>query len=128
VNQVGNALAGLGVEIEQRVAILLPNCPEFVTSFFGAIKIGAVPTPMSYAVTPHEQAFLLADSRARAIVTTAGFWESLRTRRAEWPFLRQVLIVGGGALAPEERDFAAVVDAAPGTLAAAPTGDEDVAF
>ena len=128
VNRVGNALAGLGVEIEQRVAILLPNCPEFVTSFFGAIKIGAVPTPMSFAVTPHEQAFLLADSRARAIVTTAALWEPLRTRRAEWPFLRHVLIVGGGTLAPGERDFDAVVKSAPGTLEAASTSDEDIAF
>ena len=128
VNRVGNALAGLGIEIEQRVAILLPNCPEFVTAFFGAIKIGAVPTPISVAVTPHEQAFLLADSRARAIVTTAALWEPLRTQRAEWPFLRDVLIVGGGALAPGEHDFAAIVDAAPGPLAAAPTTDEDVAF
>jgi hypothetical protein len=49
VNQVGNALAALGVDIEQRVAVLLPNRPEFVTSFFGAIKIGAVPTAMSFA-------------------------------------------------------------------------------
>src|SRR5215470_12573495 len=81
VNQVGNALAGLGVEIEQRVALLLPNLPEFVTSFFGAIKIGAVPTPISFAVTPEEQSFLLADSRARAIVTTPAFWTPLRERR-----------------------------------------------
>jgi len=128
VNQVGNALAGLGIEIEQRVAILLPNCPEFATAFFGAIKIGAVPTPMSFAVTPQEQAFLLADSRARAIVTTAAFWEPLRKRRAEWPFLRHVLIVGGGALEPGERDFDAVVGAASSALDAAPTADEDVAF
>jgi hypothetical protein len=73
VNRVGNALSALGVEIEQRVAILLPNRPEFVTAFFGAIKIGAVPTPISFAVTADEQVFLLADSRARAIVTTARF-------------------------------------------------------
>src|SRR5262245_35003578 len=96
VNQVGHALAALGVEIEHRVGILLPNCPEFVTSFFGAIKIGAVPTPMSTAVTPHEQAFLLADSRARAIVTTAALWAPLRERLPEFPFLRHVLIVGPG--------------------------------
>ena len=127
VNRVGNALAGLGVEIEQRVAMLLPNWPEFATTFFGAIKIGAVPTPMSYAVTAQEQAFLLADSRARAIVTTAAFWEPLRARRAEWPFLRDVLIVGGGALAPGERDFDALVNSASGTLAAAPTSADDVA-
>src|SRR5262245_28815073 len=57
VNQVGNALAGLGLEIEQRVTILLPNCPEFVTSFFGALKIGAVPTPMSYESLPMSRPF-----------------------------------------------------------------------
>ena len=128
VNQVGNALAALGVEIEQRVAILLPNRPEFVTSFFGAIKIGAVPTPMSFAVTTHEQAFLLADSRARAIITTAAFWGPLRERRSEFPFLRHVLIVGRGDGQRGEHDFAAVVDAAPPHLEATPTSCEDVGF
>jgi benzoate-CoA ligase family protein len=127
VNQAGNALAALGVEIEQRVAILLPSRPEFVTSFFGAIKIGAVPTPMSFAVTPGEQAFLLADSRARAIVTTAALWRPLRARRGEFPFLRHVLIVDGD-VCPGEYAYASVVDAAPPTLEAAPTTCEDVGF
>jgi benzoate-CoA ligase family protein len=128
VNQVGNALAALGVEMEQRVALLLPNCPEFVTAFFGAIKIGAVPTPISFAVTPQEQAFLLADSRARAIITTAAFWGPLRARRAEFPFLRHVLLVGRGEVQRGEHDFTAVVDAASPHLEATPTSSEDVAF
>jgi len=127
VNRVGNALAGLGVEMEQRVAILLPNRLEFATAFFGAIKIGAVPTPMSFAVLPDEQAFLLADSRARALVTTAAFWAPLRARRAEFSFLRQVVIVGGGAQAGEH-DLAALAGAASAELAAAPTTCDDVAF
>jgi benzoate-CoA ligase len=128
VNQVGNALTALGVELEQRVAILLPNRPEFVTAFFGAIKIGAVPTPMSFAVTPQEQAFLLADSRARALITTAAFWGGLRARRPEFPFLRHVLLVGRGEVQRGEHDFAAVVDAASPNLEATPTSSEDVAF
>jgi len=128
VNQMGNALAVLGVDIEHRVAILLPNCPEFVIAFFGAIKIGAVPTPMSFAVTPYEQAFLLADSRARAIITTAALWEPLWKRRAEFPFLRHVLIVGGGEMQRGEHDFPAVVDTASPTLEPTPTSSEDVAF
>jgi benzoate-CoA ligase len=127
VNQAGNALAALGVEMEQRVAILLPSRPEFVTSFFGAIKIGAVPAPISFAVTPGEQAFLLADSRARAIITTEAFWRPLRERRAEFPFLQHVLIVGGDAQ-QGDCDFAAVLDAAPPTLEAAPTTCDDVGF
>lgn len=127
VNRVGNALAALGVEQEQRVAILLPNRPEFVAAFFGAIKIGAVPAPMSFAVTPAEQAFLLADSRARAIVTTAPLWQALRTRRAEFPFLRHVLMVGGGA-GPGEQDLDALSNASSPHLAAAPTTCDDIAF
>lgn len=128
VNQAAGALRGLGVEIEQRVAVLLPNRPEFVTAFFGAIKIGAVPTAMSFAVTPAEHALLLADSRARAIVTTAALWQPLRERRHEFPYLRHVLIVGPGAAGPDEHDFARLVDAAPMQREAEPTSADDAAF
>jgi benzoate-CoA ligase len=114
--------------MEQRVALLLPNRPEFVASFFGAIKIGAVPAAISFAVTPQEQAVLLADSRARAIVTTPELWQPLRERRHEFPFLRHVLLVGGGAAAEGEHDFDALTEAAPDALEAAPTGAEDPAF
>src|SRR5262249_27505338 len=128
VNQAGNALAKLGVEIEQRVAILLPNRPEFVTAFFGAIKIGAVPTAMSFAVQPAEHAALIADSRARAIVTTAALWAPLRERRAEFPYLDHVCIVGGGELKPGEHDFGKLAEAASPQLAAAPTSASDSAL
>jgi len=128
VNQAGNALAGLGVEIEQRVAVLLPNRPEFTTALFGAIKIGAVPAAMSFAVQPAEHAALLADSRARAIVTTAALWAPLRERRAEFPYLRHVCIVGGGDLKPGEHDFGKLAQAASTRLEAAPTSASDSAL
>ncbi|MBO0791840.1 MAG: AMP-binding protein, partial [Ktedonobacteraceae bacterium] len=42
-NRVGNGLLDLGIEMEQRVALLLFDSPQFAAAFFGAIKIGAVP-------------------------------------------------------------------------------------
>jgi len=42
---VGNMLRRLGVTMEQRVVLLLHDGPEFVCSFWGALKIGAVPVP-----------------------------------------------------------------------------------
>ena len=45
VNRTGNALRQLGVRVEERVLLLLLDTPEFAVSFFGAIKIGAVPVP-----------------------------------------------------------------------------------
>jgi benzoate-CoA ligase len=128
VNRVGNALSRLGIEMEQRVAILLPNKPDFVTAFFGAMKIGAVPTPMSFAVTPGEQAFLLADGRARAVITTSAFWEPLRSRRAEFSFLRHVCIVGERDVPSGEHAFDVLVEAASPSLEAATTTADDIGF
>ena len=128
VNRAGNVLAGLGVERAQRVAILLPNRPEFIACFFGAIKIGAVPAALSFAVTPSEHALLLADSGARALITTADLWLPLRDRRHEFPLMRQVLIASGAAAGPGEHDFGALVNAVSDRLEAAPTGADDAAF
>ncbi len=49
VNRFGNTLRKLGVRIEERVFLLLLDTPEFAISFFGAIKIGAVPGPGQHA-------------------------------------------------------------------------------
>src|SRR5215469_7994070 len=46
VNQFGNALRSFAVRMEERILLLLLDTPEFAVSFFGAIKIGAVPVPV----------------------------------------------------------------------------------
>ena len=68
VNRAGNALRDSGMFAEQRVAILLPDGPEFVAAFIGAMKIGAVPVPMNTAARQPELELMLEDSRARALV------------------------------------------------------------
>ncbi|HLZ70248.1 MAG TPA: benzoate-CoA ligase family protein [Dehalococcoidia bacterium] len=128
VNQTANALAALGVEMEQRVVVLLPNQPEFVYALFGAMRIGVVAAAMSTAIQPAEQALLLADSRARAIVVSEALWAPLRSRRAEFPLLKHVFVVGNTAPAPGEHDFAALVEAASPECATAPTTADDVAL
>ena len=42
VNQVGNALKSLGIRFGETVAILAPDSAEWVTTFFGVMKIGAI--------------------------------------------------------------------------------------
>lgn len=77
VNRAGNALKAAGVVPEQRVAILLPDSPEFVAAFIGAMKIGAVPVPINTAARPAELAYMLGDCRARAVVTDDALQQSL---------------------------------------------------
>jgi benzoate-CoA ligase family protein len=93
VNRAGNALLACGIVPEQRVAILLPDGPEFVAAFIGAMKIGAVPVPLNTAAKSAEVQFMLADSRARALVAHVDL---LRPREADSSGnLQTVLVVGG---------------------------------
>ncbi|MCY4441113.1 MAG: AMP-binding protein, partial [Deltaproteobacteria bacterium] len=68
VNRAGNGFRGLGLDTEQRVLLVLPDCPQFAFSFFGAIKIGAVPIPVNPWMKAGDYEYLLNDSRARIVV------------------------------------------------------------
>ncbi len=97
-NQVGNGLRELGIEIEQRVALALLDSPAFAASFFGAIKIGAVPVPMNTLSRPADCVYMLNDSRAKVLLIHASLWTA--TVQAILPqllYLRHVVVVGLGA-------------------------------
>lgn len=63
------ALAFLGVRKGDRVAIHLPNCPQFAIAYYGALKVGAVFTPVSPLLSPGEILHQLNDSGARVIIS-----------------------------------------------------------
>src|SRR3972149_2334972 len=67
-NQVGNALKKSGVRLGEFVGILSPDCPEWVTSFFGALKAGAVAVGMNTMLTMPDYAYILRDCRARLLM------------------------------------------------------------
>ena len=66
------------VRIEERVLLLLLDCPEFVYSFFGAIKIGAVPIPTNTLFKPADYEYILNDSRARVVVISEALLPQLQ--------------------------------------------------
>ncbi|HCF88063.1 MAG TPA: hypothetical protein DEV72_23005 [Ktedonobacter sp.] len=70
-NRLGNGLLDLGVDLEQRVALLLLGSPQFVAVFFGAIKMGAVPIPLNTGLRPGDYVYMLNDSLARALLIYA---------------------------------------------------------
>ena len=132
-NRAGNALLALGVEMEQRVALLLYDSPEFASMFFGAIKIGAVPIPTNTALRPPDYLYMLNDCRARALVIEADLWPQLAAQRRELPFLRHVIVVSRGsdtAASPADGaiDYAALVSGSRSELDVAPTVRDDAAF
>ena len=95
-NRVGNALRQLGVRIEERVALLLLDTPEFLYSFFGIIKIGAVAVPVNTYLKTHEYEYLLNDSRARVVLVSEGLLPHLQSiPRERLKYLSEIVVVRG---------------------------------
>lgn len=68
IDRFATALSGLGVREGDRVMIYISNCPQFLTAFFGAEKIGAVPVPVSPIYTVSEITYLINDCGAETIL------------------------------------------------------------
>jgi benzoate-CoA ligase family protein len=128
VNRFGNALRhALGVRIEERVLLLLLDCPEYAYSFFGAMKIGAVPIPTSTLFKPADYEYLLNDSRARVIVVSEALLPQLQAiPRQRLRYLRDVIVVGNAP--PGAQAFDELLAAAAPELEAEPTSKDDTAF
>src|SRR5262245_44480595 len=71
VNKAGNMLRTHGVEIEDRVILLMADRPQFIEAYVGAMKIGAVPVPINVMSTAEEIDYYVNDSRAAAVVIDA---------------------------------------------------------
>ena len=97
VNRFANVLRALDVRMEERVAILLPDTPEFAYAFFGAMKMGAVAIPMNTLLAPHDYEYLLNDSRGRVLVVHPTLLGQVTPVRDGLRYLRHVLVAGEGA-------------------------------
>jgi benzoate-CoA ligase family protein len=126
VNRVGNALRALGVEMENRVLLLLYDSPEFAASFFGAMKIGAVPVPVTTMMRAQDYAYFLNDSRAKVLITHRPLWDEVAKVRHQLKYLNHIIIVGKPV--PEQEAYDQWIAAASPELEPAPTSKDDAAF
>ncbi len=126
VNRAGNALLGLDVRPEERVLLLLPNIPEFLYCFFGAIKAGVVPVPVNPQLTAREYEYLLQDSRARvAVAGETGLAVLQSIPRERLRYLRKVV---AGERNGGESSLRQLMAAASPELEPEPCGRDAVAF
>jgi len=127
VNRVGNALRELGVRIEERVAILLSDSPEFLCAFFGAIKIGAVGVPLNTYLQSPDYEFFLNDTRARVLLVHATLLPLVSgISKERLAYLEKIIVVGGET--PEYSSFDDLMKSSSPELQAAQTSKDDAAF
>jgi benzoate-CoA ligase len=125
-NRAGNALLELGVGMEDRILMICLDAPEFVGTFWGAIKIGAIPIPVNTLMRSADYLYFLNDSRAKVAVVSAALLAEAAPALDAARYLKHVLIAGGPAgrfMSWEDR-----LARASATLAAAATSRDEPAF
>ncbi|HYW92226.1 MAG TPA: AMP-binding protein [Gammaproteobacteria bacterium] len=94
-------LAEQGIGPGDRVAVFMPNCPQFHIAFFGILKCGAVHAPVSPMSKAFELGYQLKDSGAKAIVALDQLMPLVREVRAETD-VNQVFVTSLAEVVPEK--------------------------
>ncbi len=112
VDQLAAGLVQLGVRPGDKVAIWMPNIPEWIVAYFAIAKIGAVVVPMNTRYRTHEVSYILNHAEAVAVFINQGFLGIdfagiLGEVRPNLPSLREVIAVGDTP--PAARAYAEVL-------------------
>jgi long-chain acyl-CoA synthetase len=83
VNRLAAGLQKLGVKKGDRVAVHLPNCPQFPIAYYALLRIGAIVVPCNPIYQAHEMVHQLSDSGAKVIVTLSSTYNLIKNIRAE---------------------------------------------
>ena len=135
-NEAGNALLRLGVEMEDRVLIVLPDSIEFVATWFGIAKIGAVITMVNTILPPADYEYYLDYTRAKVAVVHADVMERFTPAASTSLYLKHTIVVGtkvSGSIDSLEgrstiKSYGRLTMEASDTLETAPTTRDDIAI
>jgi benzoate-CoA ligase len=119
-NRFGSGLLAMGVRMEDRVLIAMHDTADWPVAFLGAIKAGIIPVAVNTLLTSKDYQYMLADSRAKALVVSEALLPQFKPILEGLPFLQHVIVAG-----PQ---FDEVLKKGKAELAPAPTTRDDACF
>ena len=94
VNRLAAGLQAMGVKPGDRVALLMPNCPQFVISFFGAMRAGAIVTATSAMYTPREITHQWNDAGATVVIADRRLYPVIKAALPQLTSVRHIVLTG----------------------------------
>lgn len=94
VRRTARGLSDLGIEKGDRIAIMLPNLPQFPIVYFAALRLGAVVVPVNMMYKGREVGWLVEDSEAKVLVVWGGLWNEIERHISVIDSLKHVLLLG----------------------------------
>jgi long-chain acyl-CoA synthetase len=121
---LGNHLRSLGLGKGDKVAVMLPNCPEFVIAYFGIQKIGGVAVTLHTQTTPYELVYLLKNSDTRCLITQSELAKRCEDIRGELPLCAHLITTESSDTPSPFQD---ILEKGPFTIAIPDLEDDDPA-
>jgi len=81
----------LGIKKQEKIALLLDNCPEFVISYFAILKAGCAVVPINYMFKMEEAKFILEDSQAVCLITSRPYVDMAEELRLRVDNLKNII-------------------------------------
>jgi len=119
-NRFGSGLLAMGLRMEDRVLIAMHDTMDWPVAFLGAIRAGIVPVAVNTLLTTKDFEYMLADSRAQALVVSEALLPQFKPIVDKLPFLKHVIVSGAS--------FNNVLAKGTAQLAPAPTTRDDACF
>ena len=94
VNKVGNALTRLGIGFGECVAILCPDQPEWIFTFFATAKIGGVALGMNTMLSIEEYDYIFKDARVSVLVISENLLSLVEPILSNHKMLTKVIVIG----------------------------------
>lgn len=106
INKTANGLLSLGVKHGDKVAIMLPNCPEFLYTWFALNRIGACEVPINVALKGQGLSYQMTQSDCVALVADTQYLDRLEGVTDDLAEVRNVAFISSdGAEVPQWRGF-----------------------
>jgi len=105
INRLSHLLKGFGIEKDDKVAVLLPNCHYFLEVYYGIAQIGAISVPINIRLSPGEIAFILQDSESKILILDPVYQKQVDPIREKIVGIKKILWTRDGIVSKEDRDL-----------------------
>jgi long-chain acyl-CoA synthetase len=125
-SRVAAGLLSIGIQRQDRIALFLDNCPEFIISYFAVLKAGATVVPINYMFKIEEAKYILEDSQACCLITSRAYLAMARELRLRLDSLKTI-VTTNKTHGEDVIDFEYLHHRAPAEAAGYPTSADDMA-
>jgi crotonobetaine/carnitine-CoA ligase len=127
VNRLSQVFLDFGVTKGNHVTLHLPNCLEFMTSWFALASIGAIMVPTNILSTADEMGYILNHSESILLITEEAYLEKFNSIRSRLPYLQEILLTRYEGDEYEGQDLSRLIRKAKPEIPNIPLDSEDVA-